>query len=80
MIELDDVVEPEWLEWYRKTPEERFWESQKLFAHYKSLGGSLAPDIDYDSPFWSEEDFQSFIEEAKECRRKAGVELIRRDL
>lgn len=79
MVDLDDIVEPEWLEWYRKTPEDRFRESQALLGHYKRMGGSLAPDIDYDSPFWAEEDFAAFLKEAEQAREKAGVTLIRRD-
>jgi len=80
MVDLEDIIEPEWLDWYRKTPEERFLESQKLMAHYLAMGGSLAPDIDHESPFWCEEDLEGFAKEMKQARQNAGVKLIRRDV
>lgn len=43
---LDRLVEPEWLEWYRLTPLERWRESAKLWPTFIALGGSLDPDAD----------------------------------
>ena len=41
----------EWKEWLDLTPLERFAESEKLFAQYLAMGGSLDPDPDPTSPF-----------------------------
>ena len=49
---LDDVTDPEWIEWYLLTPQERWRESQKLWETYLALGGSLEPDPDPQSPFY----------------------------
>ncbi len=46
-----ETVEDEWLDWYRLTPARRFTESEKLWAAYLSLGGSLDPEPDSQSPF-----------------------------
>ena len=46
---------PEWLEWIRLTPQQRFEESAKLLANYLALGGSLDPDPDPQSPFYDPE-------------------------
>lgn len=45
------MVEDEWLEWYRLTPEERWRETQKLWLFYLSSGGSLDTEPDSQSPF-----------------------------
>jgi hypothetical protein len=45
----------EWKEWLELTPIERFRESEKLFAQYLAMGGSLDPDPDPTSPFYDEE-------------------------
>lgn len=51
-IEIEDLYEPEWVEWYRMTPEERWNENARLWAHYIALGGSLDPEPDPQSPFY----------------------------
>ena len=51
---LEALVEEELLEWYRMTAEERWAESQRLWATFRLLGGSLDPEPDSQSPF----DFQ----------------------
>jgi hypothetical protein len=43
--------EDSWLEWYRLTPQQRWQETQKLWAFYLSAGGSLDPEPDRQSPF-----------------------------
>jgi hypothetical protein len=78
MIDLEDIVEPEWLEWYRKTPQERFRESQKLFSDYRQMGGSLEPDVDSESPFWTPEDLRMFACSISESRGKAGLRMEER--
>jgi hypothetical protein len=45
----------EWKEWLDLTPIERFRESEKLFAQYRALGGSLDPEPDPASPFYDPE-------------------------
>jgi hypothetical protein len=46
---LDD---PEMLEWWSLTPAQRFRESEKLWATFLALGGSLEPEPDWQSPFY----------------------------
>ena len=41
----------EWQEWLALTPIERFRQSEKIFAQYLAMGGSLDPDPDPTSPF-----------------------------
>ena len=48
---MDNVLDPEWEEWYAMTPQERWRESAKLWAFYLSVGGSLDPEPDSQSPF-----------------------------
>lgn len=78
MVNVEDFIEAEWLDWYRKSPEERFLESQRMMAHYLGMGGSLAPDIDHESPFWCEEDFKGFAREMKESRERVGLKMVER--
>lgn len=64
MIDPEDFLEPEWLEWYRLTPEQRLQATGELWKNFRQLGGSLAPDVDSQSPFWSREDLEEFAAEA----------------
>ena len=50
-----DDLPDEWKEWLDLTPIERFRESEKIFAQYLAMGGSLDPDPDPTSPFYDEE-------------------------
>lgn len=43
--------EDTWLEWYRLSPQERWEESKKLWQFFLSVGGSLDPEPDSQSPF-----------------------------
>jgi len=52
MLELEDIVAGEWADWYRLTPLERWHESMKLWTYYLSIGGSLDPEPDTQSPFY----------------------------
>ena len=45
----------EWKEWIELSPIERFRQSEKLFAQYLAMGGSLDPDPDPTSPFYDPE-------------------------
>ncbi len=63
MVDFEDIVEPEWLDWYRKTPRERLLATEEAWNNYLELGGSLAPDPDSQSPFWSREELREFAKE-----------------
>lgn len=52
MVEIEDLYDPEWADWCRMTPEERWNESARLWAQYIALGGSLDPEPDPQSPFY----------------------------
>lgn len=43
---LRETCEPEWLEWYSMTPQERWRESSRLMNLYLAFGGSLDHDTD----------------------------------
>jgi hypothetical protein len=73
VVEIEELYEPEWVDWYRMTPEERWNESARLFAHYVDFGGSLDPEPDPQSPFY----------DAGSSRRppadgRPGVRVVRR--
>lgn len=71
MVDFADIVEPEWLHWYQLTPAERLRASDEAWANYLELGGSLDPDIDSQSPFWSREELAEFAKNAAEARARA---------
>ena len=37
MIDICDICDPEWAEWYRMTPQQRWRESEKLWVTYLAL-------------------------------------------
>src|SRR5690349_15104679 len=51
-VEPEDICEPEWAEWYRLTPAQRWQESERLWQIYLALGGSLDSEPDTQSPFF----------------------------
>jgi hypothetical protein len=53
--ELNNLSEEEWQAWYRLTPQERWRHSMKIWEWYVSVGGSLEPEPDPQSPFYYEE-------------------------
>ena len=53
---LRAICEPEWLDWYRLSPQERWRESMKLWEVFLALGGSLDPEPDSQSPFYFREE------------------------
>ena len=55
VIAIEDLYEPEWVDWFRMTPQERWEESAKLWHHYVAMGGSLDPEPDPQSPFYDPE-------------------------
>ena len=48
----DPEITEEWLAWWSLTPAQRFRESEKLWATYRALGGSLDPEPDWQSSFY----------------------------
>ena len=52
MTTAEELVGAEWAEWYSLSPVERWQESEKLWQIYLSLGGSLDPEPDTQSPFF----------------------------
>ncbi len=58
----EKIAGPEWADWYLLTPEERWSASQKLWSEYLALGGSLDPEVDFQSPFWTADDYRSFAQ------------------
>lgn len=73
MIDIEDICDPEWAEWYRMTPAERWAESEKLWAIYLSLGGSLDPEPDSQSPFFDAGEWRQVS-----AHGRAGVRAVRR--
>jgi len=60
-------------EWLSLTPVQRIKESGKLWELYLSLGGSLDPDPDPQSPFYFPE-----VRSKKSSNRRTGVHYLRR--
>ena len=52
LTDEEQFTEPEWLEWYALTPQQRWAESEKLWVHYMAIGGRLDPEPDTQSPFF----------------------------
>jgi len=65
--------DPEILEWWSLTPAQRFEESQKLWATFLALGGSLDPEPDWQSPFYFPE-----TSGARSAHGRSGVYSVRR--
>ena len=63
----------EWKEWLDLTPLERFRESEKIFAQYLAMGGSLDPDPDPTSPFYDPSQWRPGV-----AHGRAGLRVLRR--
>jgi hypothetical protein len=72
-LRAEEIVGQEWAEWYMLSPGERFLESAKLWETYLTLGGSLEPEPDTQSPFFDPAEWR---ENAPHGR--AGVHILRR--
>jgi len=68
-----DDLPDEWKEWLDLTPIERFRESEKIFANYLAMGGSLDPDPDPTSPFYVPEESGSGA-----AYGRSGLRVLRR--
>ena len=73
MISAEQLVGEELAEWYALTPLERWRESAKLWEVYLSLGGSLDPEPDTQSPF-----FDGETACARPVDGRAGLHPVRR--
>ena len=75
----EPVVDPveylgeEWAEWVAMTPQQRWVESMKLWDHYLSLGGSLDPEPDSQSPFFDPDERRSVP-----AHGRPGMRIVRR--
>ena len=63
----------EWQEWLELTPLERFRQSEKIFAQYLAMGGSLDPDPDPTSPFYDPDQWRPGA-----AYGRAGLRVLRR--
>ena len=59
----------EWSAWYALTPLQRLEESSKLWETYLTLGGSLDPEPDSQSPFYSDEEWRAFAPHGRPSMR-----------
>jgi hypothetical protein len=73
MIDPEELVEPEWVEWYGMTPLERLEASGRLWEQYLSMGGSLDPEPDTQSPFFDPEASPAMPDDGR-----AGLRVVRR--
>jgi hypothetical protein len=73
MLSAEEVAGPEWADWYRLTPRQRFEESAKLWQTYLALGGSLDPESDTQSPF-----FDRKAEGPRAAHGRSGMRVVRR--
>jgi hypothetical protein len=73
LIAPEELVGEEWAEWYRLTPARRWLKTETLWAIYLSLGGSLDPEPDTQSPFFDAEQWRPGV-----AHGRPGVRVIRR--
>ena len=69
----NDISEDEWEEWYHLTPAQRWKESQRLWAFFLEVGGSLDPEPDTQSPFHA-----AFEKGKTSSHRRPGMRVLRR--
>lgn len=72
-ITAEELVGSEWAEWYMMTPQERWAETEKLWATYLELGGSLDPEPDTQSPFFDEDEWREIRLDGR-----PGMRVVRR--
>lgn len=73
MIDINEICDPEWAEWYLMTPEQRWCESERLWEIYLTLGGTLDPEPDSQSPFFDAREWREMF-----AHGGAGVRAVRR--
>ena len=72
LIEPEELVGGEWAEWYALTPQELWAETEKLWAHYLAIGGSLDPEPDPQSPFFDEDEWRASL-----ANGRPGLRVLR---
>ncbi len=70
---LHNEIDPEWEDWYRLTPAERWNQTDLLWQYFLSIGGSLDKEPDPESPF-----FDAGARSAGPADGWAGVRVLRR--
>lgn len=73
MLDWDEYFDPEVIDWYRMTPQQRWAESEKLWSVYLLLGSSLDPEPDTQSPFFAADE-----PGAVPADGRSGLRVIRR--
>jgi hypothetical protein len=73
MVTIDELGGPEWAEWYRMTPQERWAAQVDLWVTFLTLGGTLEPEPDSQSPF-----YDPHAQGAVSVDGRPGVRVIRR--
>ena len=71
-LEMEDVLGEERAEWARLAPEERWRQTAQLWAFYLSVGGSLDPEPDSQSPFFDADEWCASPPDGR-----SGVRFIR---
>lgn len=69
----EELVGPEWAEWYHMTPRERWLANQALWSTYLALGGSLDPEPDTQSPFFHADEWRALSADGR-----PGLRAVRR--
>lgn len=72
LVDPEQLVGPDWAAWYALTPMQRLGRSMEMWTEYVALGGSLDPEVDTQSPFWSDEDFEEFAR--RQVTRRLSVD------
>ena len=73
LITPEELVGEEWAEWFGLLPEERWAKQDELWALFFSLGGSLDPEPDPQSPFFDEREWRQ-----SHADGRSGVRVVRR--
>ena len=73
MLAAEEIAGPEWADWYRLSPEERWRYTCLLWHEYIALGGSLDPEPDTQSPFFDAEEWRAIASYGR-----AGLRDLRR--
>jgi hypothetical protein len=69
MLTAEDLVGPEWAEWYRLSPEERWRYTSLLWHEYVAFGGDLDPEPDTRSPFFDPEEWRAIVAHGRSSLR-----------
>jgi hypothetical protein len=72
-ITPEELVGEEWAAWYLLAPLQRWEESTRLWQTYLTLGGSLDPEPDTQSPF-----FDGSSPGAMPAHGRSGLRVLRR--